>query len=75
VSVIRKNFSGATVGNWKTSLSVSVITDGRIWMVKAHEYEGVLIANDQPVRRLGGLKVNLNPNFMDSALETKEVKE
>jgi hypothetical protein len=54
---------------------VVVISDGHFWMDQAHEYEGVLIANDQPVRRLGGLKVNLNPNFMDSALETKEVKE
>ena len=51
-----------------------VISDGRVWMDKAHEYEGVLIANDEPVRRFGGLKVKLNPNFMDSASDTKEVK-
>tara|TARA_R110002051_G_scaffold253089_1_gene312236 strand:+ start:174 stop:338 length:165 start_codon:yes stop_codon:yes gene_type:complete len=54
---------------------VVVNTNGRDWMGKAHENEGVLIANDEPVRRFGGLKVNLNPNFMDSAPETKEVKE
>ena len=51
-----------------------VISDGCNWMDKAHEYEGVLIANDEPVRRFGGLKVNLNPKIMDSALETKDAK-
>jgi hypothetical protein len=40
---------------------VSIITNGRIWMVKAHEYEGVLIANDEPVRRFGGMKVTSQP--------------
>jgi len=43
-------------------------------MDKAHENEGVLIANDEPVRRFRGLKVNSHPRFMDSALETKDVK-
>ena len=64
----------AAVGNRKRRLSVVVISDGCIWMDKAHEYEGVLIANDEPVRRFGGLKVNLNPKIMDSALETKDAK-
>ncbi|HIJ51515.1 MAG TPA: hypothetical protein HPP54_10800 [Nitrospinae bacterium] len=43
-SLFRKNM----VGNRKNSLSVSVITDGRIWMVKAHENEGVLIPMTNP---------------------------
>jgi len=50
-------------GNRKISLSVLLITDGLIWMDKAHENEGVLIANDEPVRRFGGLKVTSHPQF------------
>jgi hypothetical protein len=64
----------ALVGIRKKGLSVLLITEVRFSVDKAHEYEGVLIANDEPVRRLGGLKDNLNPKIMDSALETKEVK-
>tara|TARA_R110001599_G_scaffold216854_1_gene415130 strand:+ start:187 stop:393 length:207 start_codon:yes stop_codon:yes gene_type:complete len=38
----------AEVGNRKSRLSVSVITDGRGWMDKAHENEGVLIPMTNP---------------------------
>jgi len=38
----------AAVGNRKFSLSVEIITDGRDWMVKAHENEGVLIPMTNP---------------------------
>ena len=60
--------------NRKIGFQSAFISDGRNWMDKAHENEGVLIANDEPVRRFRGLKVILNPKIMDSVLETKDDK-